>query len=60
MLGTTKVTAYDPGEIRATDDALPPLVQGALVSLVYNRGTSMVDKPGDDRRKEMPTWNEAG
>jgi len=34
-------------------DDLPPEVQGALVSLVYNRGTSMVDKPGEDRRREM-------
>jgi hypothetical protein len=34
-------------------DALPPDAQGAIVSLVYNRGTSLVDKPGEDRRKEM-------
>jgi GH24 family phage-related lysozyme (muramidase) len=34
-------------------DKLPSDAQGALVSLVYNRGTSMVDKPGEDKRKEM-------
>ena len=34
-------------------EELPPDAQGALVSLVYNRGTSMVDKPGEDRRREM-------
>ncbi len=34
-------------------DKLPADAQGALVSLVYNRGTSMIDKPGEDRRKEM-------
>ncbi len=34
-------------------EQLPPDVQGAILSLVYNRGTSMIDKPGDDRRKEM-------
>jgi GH24 family phage-related lysozyme (muramidase) len=34
-------------------DALPPDVRGALVSLVYNRGTSMVDGSPDDRRREM-------
>ena len=34
-------------------EQLPPDAQGAILSLVYNRGTSMIDKPGDDRRKEM-------
>ncbi len=34
-------------------DQLPLDAQGAILSLVYNRGTSMFDKPGDDRRKEM-------
>ncbi len=34
-------------------DELPLDAQGALVSLVFNRGTSMVDKPGQDKRKEM-------
>lgn len=34
-------------------DKLPPEVRGALVSLVYNRGASMVDKPGENRRREM-------
>jgi hypothetical protein len=32
---------------------LPPLCLGVLVSLVYNRGTSMHDDPGSDRRREM-------
>ena len=31
---------------------LPPDAQGALVSLVYNRGTSFT-KPSEERRKEM-------
>jgi GH24 family phage-related lysozyme (muramidase) len=38
---------------------LPPEVQGALVSLVYNRGASMVDKPGEDRRREMRAIRDA-
>jgi len=33
--------------------------QGALVSLVFNRGTSMVDKPGEDKRKEMRAIRDA-
>lgn len=40
-------------------DELPPDAQGALVSLVYNRGTSMVDKPGEDKRKEMRAIRDA-
>ena len=38
---------------------LPPDAQGALVSLVYNRGTSMVDKPGENRRREMRAIKDA-
>ncbi len=34
-------------------EQLPLDAQGAILSLVYNRGTSMFDKPGEDRRKEM-------
>lgn len=34
-------------------DALPEDARGALVSLVYNRGTSMIDNSSDDRRREM-------
>jgi GH24 family phage-related lysozyme (muramidase) len=34
-------------------DVLPLDVQGALVSLVYNRGTRMTDSPGTDNRREM-------
>ena len=32
---------------------LPSRAQGALLSLVLNRGASLVDKPGEDRRREM-------
>ena len=38
---------------------LPLDAQGALVSLVYNRGGSMVDKPGEDRRREMRAIRDA-
>jgi hypothetical protein len=34
-------------------DNLPLDAQGALVSLVYNRGTSMHDNSAEDRRREM-------
>jgi len=34
-------------------EALPEDARGALVSLVYNRGTSMVDSSPEDRRREM-------
>lgn len=34
-------------------DQLPADAQGGLVSLVYNRGTSMKDSPGKDNRREM-------
>lgn len=34
-------------------DKLPEDAKGALVSLVYNRGTSMTDNSPDDRRREM-------
>jgi GH24 family phage-related lysozyme (muramidase) len=40
-------------------DKLPMDAQGALISLVYNRGTSMVDQPGEDRRKEMRAIKDA-
>lgn len=39
--------------------ALPPDAQGALVSLVYNRGTSMVDDSPEDRRREMRAIRDA-
>jgi GH24 family phage-related lysozyme (muramidase) len=32
---------------------LPGLCRSVLVSLVFNRGTQLEDRPGDDRRKEM-------
>lgn len=34
-------------------ERLPEDAQGALVSLVFNRGPGMRDRPGSDRRKEM-------
>jgi GH24 family phage-related lysozyme (muramidase) len=40
-------------------DNLPLDAQGAILSLVYNRGTSMFDKPGEDRRKEMRAIRDA-
>ena len=40
-------------------DALPEDVRGALVSLVYNRGTSMVDRSPEDRRREMRAIRDA-
>ena len=40
-------------------DALPPDAQGALVSLVYNRGASMVDDSPEDRRREMRAIRDA-
>ena len=40
-------------------DDLPIDVQGALVSLVYNRGASMVDDSPEDRRREMRAVRDA-
>lgn len=40
-------------------DALPLDAQGALVSLVYNRGASMVDDSPEDRRREMRAVRDA-
>jgi GH24 family phage-related lysozyme (muramidase) len=40
-------------------DELPLDAQGALVSLVYNRGTSMADDSPEDRRKEMRAIRDA-
>lgn len=40
-------------------DALPRDAQGALVSLVYNRGPAMSDQPGQDRRREMRAIRDA-
>lgn len=40
-------------------EALPEDARGALVSLVYNRGTSMVDNSPDDRRREMRAIRDA-
>jgi GH24 family phage-related lysozyme (muramidase) len=40
-------------------DDMPIDVQGALVSLVYNRGASMVDDSPEDRRREMRAVRDA-
>ena len=40
-------------------DKLPEDAKGALVSLVYNRGTSMVDDSPEDRRREMRAIRDA-
>lgn len=40
-------------------EMLPVDAQGALVSLVYNRGTSMVDNSPEDRRREMRAVRDA-
>ena len=40
-------------------EELPLDVQGALVSLVYNRGASMVDDSPEDRRREMRAIRDA-
>ena len=40
-------------------DGLPADAQGALVSLVYNRGASMVDDSPEDRRREMRAIRDA-
>ena len=40
-------------------ELLPLDAHGALVSLVFNRGTSMVDKAGEDRRREMRAIRDA-
>jgi hypothetical protein len=34
-------------------DSLPPPRRTALISLVFNRGPGVADKPGSDRRREM-------
>jgi len=40
-------------------ERLPVDAQGALISLVYNRGTSMVDDSPEDRRREMRAVRDA-
>jgi GH24 family phage-related lysozyme (muramidase) len=40
-------------------EALPEDARGALVSLVYNRGASMVDDSPEDRRREMRAIRDA-
>lgn len=50
---TLPLTALRTAQAFPGFEALPLDAQGALVSLVYNRGASMVDRPGEDRRREM-------
>lgn len=48
-----------PDEIKKTENTYPGVnelsedAQGALLSLIYNRGTSFTDSEGKDNRKEM-------
>jgi hypothetical protein len=35
VLGTTKVTVYDQGEVRATAKALPPLVEKLVIVALF-------------------------
>lgn len=41
--------------VYTTLDQLPGLCRSVLVSLVFNRGPGLQDKPGSDRRREMRT-----
>jgi GH24 family phage-related lysozyme (muramidase) len=50
---TLPLTALRTAQAFPGFEALPLDAQGALVSLVYNRGASMIDRPGEDRRREM-------
>jgi GH24 family phage-related lysozyme (muramidase) len=50
---TLPLTVFRTAQAFPGFERLPTDAQGALVSLVYNRGTSMVDAPGEDRRREM-------
>lgn len=56
---TSTLPRYEAMTVQAFPgaDKLPPECFGALVSLVYNRGAGMDDKPGDhkQRRLEMRT-----
>ncbi|MBI5473732.1 MAG: hypothetical protein HY961_15445, partial [Ignavibacteriae bacterium] len=58
-LKTLPLFAFRANQAFPCFDKLPEKAQGALVSLVYNRGTSMVDRPGEDRRKEMRAIRDA-
>jgi GH24 family phage-related lysozyme (muramidase) len=50
---TLPMTVFRTAQAFPGFERLPLDAQGALVSLVYNRGTSTVDAPGEDRRREM-------
>ncbi len=56
---TVPLTQAQAGRAFPGIDELPPDAQGALVSLVYNRGTSMTDDSPEDRRREMRAIREA-
>jgi GH24 family phage-related lysozyme (muramidase) len=61
VFGTRTLPLYELRTAQAFPgvDALPEDARGALVSLVYNRGTSMVDNSPEDRRREMRAIREA-
>ena len=61
VFGTRTLPLYELRTAQAFPgvDALPEDARGALVSLVYNRGASMVDHSPDDRRREMRAIREA-
>jgi GH24 family phage-related lysozyme (muramidase) len=56
---TLPLTQFKVGQAFPGIDKLPIDAQGALVSLVYNRGTSMADDSPEDRRKEMRAIRDA-
>ena len=61
VFGTRTLPLYELRTAQAFPgvDALPEDARGALVSLVYNRGTSMVDNSPEDRRREMRAIRDA-
>lgn len=61
VFGTGTLPLYELRTAQAFPgvDALPEDARGALVSLVYNRGASMVDNSPEDRRREMRAIREA-
>jgi GH24 family phage-related lysozyme (muramidase) len=56
---TIPLTQFKAAQAFPGIDKLPPDAQGALVSLVYNRGTAMADDSPEDRRKEMRAIRDA-
>ncbi|MFA5180803.1 MAG: pesticin C-terminus-like muramidase [Syntrophales bacterium] len=56
---TIPLTQFKAAQAFPGIDKLPLDAQGALVSLVYNRGTAMADDSPEDRRKEMRAIRDA-